>query len=479
MSTTHRGAPEGGDARALQELRERLAGRLVEPGDPGYDRASRSWSSTPELRPRAAVRAGSVEDIDLVVAAAQRLRLPLAVRSGGYGMSGPGTVGSCLVLDLGRLRHVVVDPANQLVSVEPGSTLGGLDRATTAHGLAVPVGTVSTAGIAGLALGGGMGWLTRSSGLTLDTLDSADVVTAAGDRLHASQEENAELFWGLRGGGGNFGVVSSFTFSARRMPALVLAGTLRYRRPHWRDALRAFTRWSRDLPDELTSIVTFTRTPPGEAAGDEPWLAVGLAWVSEDHAAGRALVDALRAGAPPDAEDVGAVPWLAWQSARDGAFPKGSRGHWQNLPLGRLDDEVVDAVVRLADGITDRGAGIDIHHLGGAFGRVAEESTAFPNRSAPYWVTVHALRQDSSDDERLAAFTRTVHAELQPFAEHGQSVDLIDLAPEPATEPVADAARAARRAYGREKLQRLVRLKDRYDPDNLFRVNLNVPPSHP
>lgn len=477
MSTTHRRVPEDTTARALRELAERLTGRLVAPGDPDYDRARRFWNSLLDVRPRAVVRAGSVQDIDLAVAAAQRMRLPLAVRGGGHGVAGSGAMEDCLLLDLGRLRQIVVDPANQLVSVEPGTTIGALDRATTAHGLAVPLGAVSTAGVSGLALGGGMGWLTRSNGLTLDNLDSADVVTATGDHLHASEEENPELFWGLRGGGGNFGVVSSFTFGARRMPALVLAGSLRYRRPHWTGALRAFARWAHDLPDELNPIVTFGfglgLGPPGDAAGDEPAMAVRFCWVAEDHVAGRALVDELRVDAPPDAEDVAALPWLDWQSARDGAFPKGSRGRWQNLPLGRLDDEVVDVVVRLASGIADRGAGLDLHRLGGAFGRVAEEATAFPNRSAPYWVTSHGVRQDPAEDEDLTAFTRRVHAELQPFAEHGQYLNL--LGPDSAVPGNAD--RAVRQVYGREKLQRLVRLKDRYDPGNLFRLNLNVAPS--
>ncbi len=473
MATTHRRVPEDTTARTLQELAERLTGRLVAPGDPEYHRARRSWNGLLDLRPRAVVRAGSVRDVDLAVAAAQRVCLPLAVRGGGHGVTGPGDLEDCLLLDLGRLRQVVVDPANQLVSVEPGTTVGGLDRATTAHGLAVPLGTVSTAGVAGLALGGGMGWLTRSSGLTLDSLDSADVVTAAGDHLHASEEENPELFWGLRGGGGNFGVVTSLTFGARRMPALVLAGGLRYRRPRWAHALRAFARWAHDLPDELNPIVTFGVGPPGGAAGDETSMTVQFCWVAEDHVAGRALVDELRTDAPPDAEDVAAVPWLAWQGARDDVFPRGSRGRWQNLPLGRLDDEVVDVLVRLASGITDRGAGLDLQRLGGAFGRVAEEATAFPNRSAPYRLTARAVRQHPGEDARLTAFTRAVHEQLQPFAEHGQYLDLLG----PGSASAGDPARAVRQVYGQEKLQRLVRLKDRYDPGHLFRPDLDVAPS--
>ncbi|MFI7580375.1 FAD-binding oxidoreductase [Kocuria sp. M1N1S27] len=475
MRTTDGGAPGDGTARALQDLRDRLAGGLVEPGDPDYDRARRVWNGAVDVRPRAIVRAGAAGDIDLTLALAQRTRLPLAVRGGGYGPAGHGTVEDGLVLDLGRLRGVVVDPANQLVSVEPGTTSAGLDRATARHGLAVPGGLVGAAGVAGLALGGGMGWLTRSHGLTLDTLDSADVVTAAGDHLHASEEENAELFWGLRGGGGNFGVVSSCTFCARRLPPAVLAGNLFYRGPHWHDALTAFGEWSHGLPDEMNPVLTFAILPPGAGMGDEPWLTVGFNWASEDHAAGLDVIDVLRRDALPDAEEMGPTPWLAWQGARDASFPRGSHGHWRNVPFSRLDEEVVDVLVELASGITSRGTGIEVHHLEGAFGRVPEEATAFPNRSARYWLTVHGVRHDAADDEHLAAFVRTVHEGMQPFAEHGEYVNLMG----PGAASGADPAAAARLVYGRQKYQRLVALKDRYDPGNLFRRNVNVVPGRP
>ncbi|MFF0990886.1 FAD-binding oxidoreductase [Kocuria nitroreducens] len=472
MSTTDHGAPGNGTARALQGLRDRLSGGLVEPGDPDYDRARRVWNGLIDARPRAVVRAGDLDDIDLTLATAQRTRLPLAVRGGGHGVAGHGTVDGGLVLDLGRLRGVVVDPANQLVSVDPGTTLAALDRVTARHGLAVPGGLVGAAGVVGLTLCGGMGWLTRSNGLTLDNLDSADIVTAAGDHLHVSEEENAGLFWGLRGGGGNLGVVSSVTFRARRLPSTVLAGNLHYRRPHWQRALTAFAEWSHGLPDEMNSILTFAIPHQGAGMGDEPVLTVGFSWASEDHAAGLDVVDGLREDAPPDAEEMGPTPWLVWQGTRDGLFPKGSRGHWRNVPFSRLDDEVVDVLVGLASGITRRGTGIDVHHLEGAFGRVPEEATAFPNRSARYWLTVHGVRNDPADDEHLAAFVRAVRDEMQPFAEHGEYVGLMG----PDSELGGDPPEAVRLAYGREKHQRLAVLKDRYDPENLFRHTLNVLP---
>jgi FAD/FMN-containing dehydrogenase len=325
--------------------------------------------------------------------------------------------------------------------------------------------------VAGLTLGGGVGWLTRTSGLSLDNLEAVDVVTAGGEHLHASATENTELFWGVRGGGGNFGVVSSFTFRARPMPASPLGGNFFYRQQHWRNALLAFDTWTRDLPDEMNPIISFLVLPPAFGMGDEPWMAVGFAWVDNDHQAGLTLIDQLRTAAPPDEEEVGPTPWPDWQSAMDPVFPKGSRGYWKNVSFSRLDGEVVDVVVGFASELAWQGTGIDIHHLEGAFGRVPEEATAFPNRSARYWLNVYGFWSDPAEDERLTAFARKAYTLMRPFAEQGEYVNFLG------AELGVQEADAARSAYGQDKYQRLVALKDRYDPRNLLRLNHNIPPT--
>ncbi|MFC6257764.1 FAD-binding oxidoreductase, partial [Kocuria oceani] len=400
-----------------------------------------------------------------------RMRLPLAVRGGGHGVAGSGAMEDCLLLDLGRLRQIVVDPANQLVSVEPGTTIGALDRATTVHGLAVPLGAVSTAGVSGLALGGGVGWLTRSNGLTLDNLVGAEVVTGTREHLHVDAERNPDLFWGIRGGGGNFGVLTSFTFLARRLPPSVLGGNLFYRRPQWRTALQAYARWTADLPDEMNSIISILRLPPGFGMGDEPFLIVGFAWMSPDHEDGLRLVERLRADAPPDEEEVGPVQWPEWQSAMDELFPRGARGYWKNASFSRMDDEVIDALLGFATEVTWFGTGIDIHHMEGFFGRVPAGATAFPNRSSRYWLNVYGYWQDPAEDARLTAFARRAHAAMAPFAELGQYVNFLGAEQGPVT------PEAARQAYGERTHRRLVELKDRYDPGNIFRLNHNIVPS--
>lgn len=471
MATDHQYEPELEIQQALHELRGRLSGSLIEQGDALYEEARAVWNGMVNLRPRAVARAGAVSDIDVVLDVVRRSGLALAVRGGGHNIAGHGTVEGGVVLDLGPLRAVTVDAGNRLVTVEPGATLADVDRATAAHGLAVPLGVISATGVAGLTLGGGVGWLTRSNGLSLDNLDSIDVVTAGGEHLHASGQENPELFWGLRGGGGNFGVASAFTFRASPLPAAPLGGSLFYRPPHWRDALVAFAAWTRDLPEEMNPIISFLVLPPEFGMGDEPWMIIGCAWVDEDHQAGLNLIEQLRVKAPPDQQEIGATSWLEWQSAMDAVFPKGSRGYWKNVAFSRLDEEVIDVVVGFASEVAWPGTGIDIHHLEGAFGQVPEEATAFPNRSARYWLNVYGFWQDPSEDERLTAFARNAYALMQPFSEDGEYVNFLgaELGP-----PDADAAR---RAYGQEKYQRLVALKDRYDPHNLFRLNHNIAPT--
>ncbi|VXC42454.1 FAD/FMN-containing dehydrogenase [Arthrobacter sp. 9AX] len=471
MAAVHEHHPEFELQQHLDQLRGRLQGSLIEPQDPSYEEARAVWNGMINLHPRAIARAGSASDIDVVLDTARQTGIALAVRGGGHNIAGHGTVDGGLVLDLGALRNVRVDAERREVAVEPGATLADVDRATAVHGLVVPLGVISGTGVAGLTLGGGVGWLTRTGGLSLDNLDAVDVVTPAGEHVHAGAEENAELFWGVRGGGGNFGVVSSFTFRALPLPAAPLGGNLFYRPDNWRNALLAFDAWTRDLPDEMNPIISFVVLPPEFGMGAEPWMVIGVAWVAEDHQPGLELIDRLRAAAPPDGEVVGPTSWPEWQSAMDAVFPKGSRGYWKNVSFSRLDEEVVDAVLGFASELAWEGTGIDIHHLEGAFGRVPEDATAFPNRSARYWLNVYGFWRDAAEDERLTAFARKAYAVMQPFAEQGEYVNFLG------AELGVQAPDAARAAYGQDKYRRLVALKDRYDPQNLLRLNHNIAPS--
>jgi FAD/FMN-containing dehydrogenase len=456
---------------AMAQLRDEIVGPVLEPGDEGYEDARRVWNGMIDRRPVAVVRASDVSDIGPTIRRARDLGLPLAVRAGGHNVAGNGTVDGGIVLDLGGLRDVVVDVQGHEVRAAAGATLGDVDRATEPHGLAVPIGVVSATGVAGLTLGGGVGWLTRAHGLTVDNLLGADVVTATGELIRASATENEDLFWGLRGGGGNFGVVSSMTFRARPLGPDILAGNFFYGAERWREALRGWDAWTEDLPDALTSIVTFMVPPPEFELGDDPQMFLGWLWASDDRAEGERVVDRLRRAVPPDVEVVDPTSLTAWQSQADLLFPKGVRAYWKNTSFDRLDDETIAIIARRAAEQTWRGTGFDVHHMGGAFGRVPLAATPFPNRSARYWLNVYGYWPDAADDAARIAFVRGFAAEMEPHASGGQYVNF--LGQETGRQDPRSAALAV---YGPEKLERLTALKRRYDPDNIFRLNHNIPP---
>jgi len=457
-------------ATTVDDLRSAVTGTVVAADDDGYEDARHVWNGMIEKKPLAVVRVTDEDDVAAAIDYARDRDLPLAVRGGGHGVAGYGTVDRGIVIDLGGLNRVEVHPERRTVRVAGGAVLADVDRATVPHGLAVPLGVISRTGVGGLTLGGGVGWLTRAHGLTADNLLEAEVLTASGERVRASESENPELLWGLRGGGGNFGVVTAFTFRAHPLPPVPYGVNLVYAEPHWRSALADWEEWTRDLPDAMQSIASFLVPPPALEAGDEPLLFLASAWADpEDRGTGERLVDELRRHAPPDAEEVEG-DWLTWQSAVDVGFPKGSRGYWKNTSFDRLDEEVVDVILRRAAEQRWVGTGIDIHHMGGAFARVPEDATPFPARSARFWLNVYGFWQDPADDAARTAFVKGFAADMAPFATGGQYVNFLGY------EQDADWRAAAVTVYGQEKLDRLVALKRRYDPENLFRLNHNISP---
>jgi FAD/FMN-containing dehydrogenase len=461
----------GSGNEAVVRLRGSVAGKVVVPDDAEYDEKRRVWNGMIERRPIAIVRAASTDDIVPVLRIARELGLRLAIRGGGHNVAGTGTVDDGIVLDLGTLRRVEVDPDTRLVRVEPGATLADVDRATEPYGLAVPIGVVSGTGIAGLTLGGGVGWLTRAYGLTIDNLHGASVITATGDPLSASAVENADLFWGLRGGGGNFGVVSSFTFRAHPHGPDVFAGTFIYELPRWSEALRAFAAWAQDAPPAITSLITFMVPPPAWELGNRVLMFLGFAWAGADHARAEDVVATLRKAAKPDVEVLEPTRWLAWQSAFDDLLPKGVRAYWKNASFARLDDGLIATLVERAGAQTWYGTAADLHHMGGEFGSVAEDATPFPNRSAQYWLNIYGFWGDAADDPARVAWVRGFGAAATPHAMTGQYVNFLGDEGQR-----ADARQQALLAYGPAKFERLVALKRRYDPDNLLQLNHNIPP---
>jgi FAD/FMN-containing dehydrogenase len=452
------------------DLSQRVAGRVIDEAAAEYDAARAIWNAMIDRRPAALVRAASPADIAPTIAFARQHGMALAIRGGGHNVAGNGTVDGGIVLDLGDLTEVTVDPDARTVRVQAGATLKHIDAATQPHGLAVPIGVVSGTGVAGLTLGGGVGWLTRKHGLTADALIGAEVVTADGETLTVSETEHPDLLWALKGGGGNFGVVTSFSYRAYPLGPQVFCGNFVYGVPNWRQAWQALAAWTQDLPDEMTAITTTVTPPPMMEMGDEPLLIIGFAWASQDRDKGEALVQSLREAAPPDAEEVGDIDWLEWQSAFDVIVPKGVRAYWRNASFDRLDDDVIDVLIRRGEEQTWVGTAFDVHHMGGFYGRVPEDGTPFPNRSAEFWINMYGFWTDPADDSDRVAFVRGFSADMEPFASGGHYVNF------QGAERDGHRVLDPRATFGPEKYARLVEVKRRYDPDNVFRINHNIPP---
>jgi FAD/FMN-containing dehydrogenase len=455
------------DATALRDL---IRGRVITASDPGYDDARRVWNGMIDRRPRLIVQAATADDVPPTIAFARDAGLPLAIRGGGHNVAGNGTVDDGLVLDLGRLNQVEVDAEARLVRVGAGATLGDVDRATEPHALVVPLGVVSGTGVAGLTLGGGVGWLTRRYGLTIDNLVAAEVVLATGERVRASADDHDDLFWALRGGGGNFGVVTSFTYRAHPLDPDVFAGTLIYERSRWPEALRAYRDWTGNVPDDLTTLVTFMVPPPDWELGDEVLMFLGFAWADADKDAGRAVIDRLTAACPPDVPVLDPSRWTTFQTAFDAAMPKGSRAYWRNAWFDGFDDALIDAIVEGCGAQSWVGTAADLHHMGGAFGRVPEDATAFPDRSASFWLNIYGFWPDPADDAARTAWVKDFSETLRPLAMAGQYVNFLG-------HDDGEARARALAVYGPAKLERLQAVKRRYDPENLFRINHNISPA--
>jgi FAD/FMN-containing dehydrogenase len=456
----------------LDDLRGRVAGTVTGRDDPGYDEARAVWNGMIDRHPWAVVRAAGVGDIAPTVRFVREHGLDLALRGGGHNVAGHGTVDDGLVLDLADLHAVAVDPTAATVRVEGGATLAQIDAATEPHGLVVATGVVSGTGIAGLTLGGGFGWLTRPYGLAADNLVSVELISADGQQITASDTQHPDLFWALHGGGGNFGVVTAFTFRAHRHGPQLFAGNLIYQPDRWRQAWAALEEWTRELPDAMTAITTTLTPPPVAEMGDQPLLVVGFAWTSPDRGAGEAHAERLRRLAPPDDEQVGDMRWTEWQSAFDPLVPNGVRAYWRNTSFDRLDDEVIDVLTRRGAEQTWTGTAFDVHHLGGAFARVPEEATPFPNRAARFWLNIYGFWSDPSEDPARTAFVRGFSADMEPFATGGRYLNF-----EGQQLPGHRGFDAAT-VFGASRYQRLLEVKQRYDPDNVFHINQNIRP-HP
>jgi FAD/FMN-containing dehydrogenase len=435
-----------------------LRGELLRPGDEGYDPARRVWNAMIDRRPALIVRCAGVADVRRAVDFAHEHRLLVAVRGGGHNVAGSAVCDGGLVVDLSRLKGMRVDPARRTARAEAGLTWAEFDRETQAFDLAVTGGAISSTGIAGLTLGGGQGWLMRKHGLTSDNLLSVDLVTADGELLTASADEHADLFWGLRGGGGNFGVATSFEY--RLQPeSVLLAGMLLHPLERAGDLLRHWREITADAPDELTSAAALLTSPEGAP------LAAVLVFYAGALDEGERMVRPLRDFGPPLADLVGPMPYVQVQTLLDASFPAGVRNYWKSNYLTGLTDEAIDALAARFAEVPSPLSSVLLEHVGGAMGRQAQDATAFPHRGARYNFLVISRWVEPTEDQANVGWARAVAAEMQPLFS-GIYVNYMG----------AEDDEQVRAAYG-ASYARLATLKAKYDPTNFFSQNQNVRPT--
>jgi FAD/FMN-containing dehydrogenase len=393
----------------------------------------------------------------------------VAVRSGGHNIAGNAVCDGGIVISLAKMKSIRVDPAARRAWVEPGNTLGDVDNETQAYGLAVPTGINSTTGIAGLTLGGGFGWLSRKHGLTIDSLISADVVTPSGDLVRASAEENADLFWGIRGGGGNFGIVTAFEFSLHPVGPEILSGLIVHPFKDARAVLAYYRDFCAKAPDDLTVWAVMRKAPPlpflPEAVhGTEVLILAAL--YAGDMAAGEKALAPLRAFGTPIADVISPHQFTAFQAAFDPLLTPGARNYWKSHDFLKLPDKLLDTLVGYVETLPDPQCEIFIAQMGGATNRVPADATAYRHREAEFIMNVHGRWSDASQDARCIAWCRELFDAAAPHATGGVYVNFM----------TEEETQRVEKAYG-ASYARLVKLKNEYDPTNMFRLNQNIQPA--
>ncbi len=453
----------------LEDFRAALRGRLIQASDAEYDASRTIWNAMIDRRPAMIVRCAGPADVLAAVNFARDNRIPLAIRGGGHNIAGSALCDDGLVIDLSGMRAVQIDPRRRRAYVEGGATLRDLDHEAQSFGLATPLGINSTTGVAGLTLGGGFGWLSRSFGLTVDNLLSAEVVTADGRRIHASEKDEPDLFWAIRGGGGNFGVVTNFEFALHPVGPEVTAGLMVFPLAQAQKVLRQYRDFIATMGDELSVWAVLRKAPPlpflPAAVHGSDILALAF-FSPQKQAAVQGAIDRLRGFGQPLGEHIGAVPYEAWQQAFDPLLAPGARNYWKSHNFNQLSDAAIDVVIDYAGKLPSPESEIFLGLLGGKAGAPAAGATAYPHRAALFAMNVHTRWQAPADDAACIAWAREFFKMAAPHAAGGVYINFLT---QDESERIADA-------YG-PNFARLAQIKAKYDPDNLFRANQNIRPA--
>jgi FAD/FMN-containing dehydrogenase len=457
-------------AATLKEFEEGLHGELIRPGDGAYDEARSIWNGAHDARPAVIARCADSSDVRHAIGFARSEGLDVAVRGGSHSIPGFSTCDEGIVIDLSPMKGITVDVGARTATAGGGVTWGELDAATQEHGLATTGGLVSTTGVAGFTLGGGIGWLMRKYGLACDNLRSAEVLTADGQILTASATENPDLFWGLCGGGGNFGVVTSFELDLHPVGPTVAAGPVFYPGDRAEEIMRFYRDFAREVPDELSTLVNLITAPPAPFL-PEDWHGkklIGLVGCySGDPAEGMKTLQPIRDLGDPVADLVGPMPYVQMQSLLDALWPKGTQAYMKAGYFRELDDHAIETMARFHQNATSPSSEIHIQHFGGAIARVAEDETAYGERQAPFVLNAIASTHEPAGLETHIDWAQRFYSEIEPSLTGAAYINFLS----------SEGEDRVRAAYGTEKFARLRALKDRYDPTNLFHLNQNIPPS--
>ncbi len=457
------------DETAVQELKARFRGEILFPDDKGYEASRKIWNGMFDRRPTIITRCVGTSDVINAVNFARDQQLLIAVKGGGHNSAGKAVCDDGVMIDLSLMRRVLVDKENRTATVDGGCLLGDVDYETQLYGMAVSAGIVSHTGVGGLTLGGGFGWISRKEGLTIDNLISAEVVTASGELLTASAEANQDLFWGIRGGGGNFGIVTSFKVRCAQIGTEVYSGMMVKKFEDAKKYIKFHRDYVRKLPDEMTVWMVVRHAPPlpflPEDVHGKMVVVVPFVWLG-DPAKGEELIKPLRDFTEQLGEAIGMNPWVGWQSGFDGLVQHGARNYWKSHHMKELPDECIDKILEFSNTMPTDECDIFIPHMEGAPSLVPEGDTAFAHRKTPFVLNIHTRWQNDNEDNTCMAWAREFHKATEPFAQ-GVYVNFLS---DEGDDRVKDA-------YTNDVWKRLVKVKNKYDPNNLFHMNQNIKPS--
>lgn len=455
--------------KVIEELQTKARGDVILPPDPGYDEARKIWNAMIDRRPAGIVRCAGVADVMLAVSLARDHGLKVSVRGGGHNIAGSAVCDDGLMIDLSAMTSVRVNPDTRRAYVEPGATLGDFDHEAQAFGLAAPVGINSTTGVAGLTLGGGFGWLSRKYGMTVDDLISAEIITADGQRRVASATDNADLFWAIRGGGGNFGIVTLFEFQLHPVGPEVLAGLIVYPLDQAETILRKYRQFVDEMHSDLNIWAVLRKAPPlpflPESVHGREVIVLAL-FFEGNLEQGEQAIEPLRSFGEPYGEHIGRMPFTAWQKAFDPLLTPGARNYWKSHNFSDLSDGAIATAIEYAAKLPSPQCETFIGLIGGKAGTVAPEATAYSARDTKFVFNMHARWESQEEDDACISWAREFFNRVTPYATGSVYVNFM-------TQEEVDRIPSA---YGPNH-KRLVQVKNKYDPNNFFSVNQNIKPS--